>query len=312
MQEFIWSEKYRPKTIDDCILPERLKKLFEEQVKSGEIQSMILSGGPGIGKTTVAQALCDQLGINHMLIPASEDNGIQGVRTTIRNYASAMSFDGRYKVIILDEADGLSPEAQKALRGSMNEFSKNCKFILTCNFKSKLIEALQSRCPTIDFNLKIDERPVMAGLLFNRIKNILKDEQVEYEDKVLAKIVKTYFPDFRRTINEVQRIARANSKLDAQSLADMNVVRDMSVLMKSLKDKDFKEMRKWVASNMDNEPTHLYRTIFDNLNDYTKPDSVPMACLIIAKYLYQAGLVADQEINLTACLTELMVDCEYQ
>ena len=312
MAEFIWSEKYRPKTIDDCILPDRLKKLFSKQVESGEVQNMILSGGPGIGKTTVAKALCEELGVNYMVVASSEDRGMEMLRTKIRNYASSMSFDGRYKVIILDEADGITLDAQKGLRGAMNEFSENCKFVLTCNYKSKLIDAIQSRCPSIDFNLRNDERPQLAGLLFNRIKTILKTENVEYDEKVLAKIVKTYFPDFRRTINEVQRIARANEKLDAVALADMNAVRDLGTLMKALKDKDFKEMRKWVVANTDNDPTHVFRSIYDGLTDHMKSDSIPMACLILAKYMHQASMVADQEINLVACLTELMVDCEYE
>ena len=311
-EEHLWVEKYRPHSITDCILPSRLKKVFQSMVDTSEVQNMILSGGPGTGKTTVARAICEDLGVNYLLINSSEDRGIEMLRTKVRNYASSMSFDGGYKIIIMDEADGITAEAQKAFRGALEEFSSNCKFILTCNYKSKLIDAIHSRSTVIDFSLEKDERIEMAGMFFKRLQHILTTEGITYDKKVLATVVHKFFPDYRRTINELQRYCVDEKSLTTQSLSQMNNVKNMDDLFAALKTKDFRSMRGWVASNIDNDPTDLFRTIFDNLSKYTKPESVPICCLILAKYQYQSGMVADQEINLTACLTEFLVECEFK
>jgi DNA polymerase III delta prime subunit len=310
-ESFLWVEKYRPKTVRDCILPERLKKPFQEYVDKKEIPNLMLTGTAGVGKTTVAKAMCDEIGINHLYINASENRGIDMLRTTIRNYASSVSLTGGKKVIILDEADYLTPEAQAAMRGAIEEFAGNCTFILTCNFKSKLIDAIHSRCSVIDFGLKNDEKQEMASQLFKRLLNILTSEGIDYDKAVVAKIVEKYFPDYRRTLNELQRFSSSGT-LDAGIVAQLSDVRKIADLVKFLKDKNFSEMRKWCVTNSDIEPARVYRKIYDPLVEYFKPESVPQAVLIIAKYGYQSAFVADQEINLVACLTELMVDCEYQ
>ena len=309
-ESFLWVEMYRPKTIEDCILPDRLKKPFQEYVNNKEIPNLMLTGSAGVGKTTVARAMCDEIGINHLYINASENRGIDVLRTTIRNYASTVSLTGGKKVIILDEADYLTGEAQAALRGAIEEFAKNCTFIFTCNFKSKLIDALHSRCSVIDFALKNDEKKEMAAQLFKRLQFILTQEGVTYDKAVVAKIIEKYFPDYRRTLNELQRYSSSGS-LDAGIVAQLSDVRKISELVKHLKDKNFGEMRKWCVANSDIEPARIYRKIYDSLYEYFKPDSIPQAVVIISKYQYQAAFVADQEINLVACLTELMVDCEY-
>lgn len=310
MSEFLWVERYRPKTVDDCILPERIKKVFQEYVDSNSIPNLMLTGSAGVGKTTVARAMCEQLGINHLFINSSEERGIDMLRTKIRGYASTVSLTGGRKVIILDEADYLTTEAQAGLRGAIEEFSNNCTFIFTCNFKSRLIDALHSRCSVIDFSLKSEEKPQMAVMLFKRLGKILDKENVTYDKAVLRQIVQKYFPDYRRTLNELQRYSTSGS-IDAGTLAQVSDVRKIADLVGYLKEGNFGEMRKWVVSNSDIEPSRIYRKIYDSLYDYFKPESIPQAVVIIAKYQYQAAFVADQEVNLVACLTELMVDCEY-
>jgi len=309
-ESFLWVEKYRPKTISDCILPDRLKKPFQEYVNSTEIPNLMLTGSAGVGKTTVARAMCDEIGINHLYINASENRGIDILRTTIRGYASTVSLTGGKKVIILDEADYLTPEAQAALRGAIEEFAKNCTFIFTCNFKSKLIEAIHSRCSVIDFALRNDEKAKMASQLMKRMEHILTQESVTYDKAVLAKIIEKFFPDYRRTLNELQRYSSSGS-LDAGIVAQLSDVRKIGDLVKHLKDKNFSEMRKWCVANSDIEPARIYRKIYDGLYEYMKPHSIPQAVVTIGKYQYQSAFVADQEINLVACLTELMVECEY-
>ena len=309
-ESFLWVEKYRPKTIEDCILPDRLKKPFQEYVDKKEIPNLMLTGSAGVGKTTVAKAMCDEIGLNHLYINASENRGIDTLRTTIRKYASTLSLSGGKKVIILDEADYMTPEAQAAMRGAIEEFANNCTFILTCNFKSKLIDAIHSRCSVIDFSLKSEEKSKMAMQLMKRIVNILTEEGVTYDKAVLAKIIEKYFPDYRRTLNELQRFSSSGS-LDAGIVAQLSDVRKIGDLVKYLKDKNFGEMRKWCVVNSDIEPARIYRKIYDSLYEYFKPVSIPQAVVIIGKYQYQAAFVADHEINLVACLTELMVDCEY-
>ncbi len=309
-ESFLWVEKYRPSTINDCILPDRLKKPFQEYVNNKEIPNLMLTGTAGVGKTTVARAMCDEIGINHLYINASENRGIDVLRTTIRNYASTVSLTGGKKVIILDEADYMTPDAQAAMRGAIEEFAANCTFIFTCNFKSKLIEAIHSRCSVIDFALRNDEKAKMASQLMKRMENILTQESVTYDKTVLAKIIEKYFPDYRRTLNELQRYSSSGS-LDAGIVAQLSDVRKIGDLVKHLKDKNFGEMRKWCVANSDIEPARIYRKIYDGLYEYMKPHSIPQAVVTIGKYQYQAAFVADQEINLVACLTELMVECEY-
>jgi DNA polymerase III delta prime subunit len=303
-------EKYRPSTINDCILPDRLKKPFQEYVNNKEIPNLMLTGTAGVGKTTVARAMCDEIGINHLYINASENRGIDVLRTTIRNYASTVSLTGGKKVIILDEADYMTPDAQAAMRGAIEEFAANCTFIFTCNFKSKLIDAIHSRCSVIDFALRNDEKPKMASQLMKRMEHILTQEGVTYDKAVLAKIIEKFFPDYRRTLNELQRYSSSGS-LDAGIVAQLSDVRKIGDLVKHLKDKNFGEMRKWCVANSDIEPARIYRKIYDGLYEYMKPHSIPQAVVTIGKYQYQSAFVADQEINLVACLTELMVECEY-
>lgn len=309
-ESFLWTEKFRPKTISDCILPDRLKKPFQEYVNNKEIPNLMLTGTAGVGKTTVARAMCDEIGINHLYINASENRGIDVLRTTIRNYASTVSLTGGKKVIILDEADYMTPDAQAAMRGAIEEFAANCTFIFTCNFKSKLIDAIHSRCSVIDFALRNDEKAKMASQLMKRMEYILTQENVTYDKAVLAKIIEKYFPDYRRTLNELQRYGSSGS-LDAGIVAQLSDVRKIGDLVKHLKDKNFSEMRKWCVANSDIEPARIYRKIYDGLYEYMKPHSIPQAVVTIGKYQYQAAFVADQEINLVACLTELMVDCEF-
>lgn len=309
-ESFLWVEKYRPSTVNDCILPDRLKKIFQDYVNTKEIPNLMLTGSAGVGKTTVAKAMCAEIGVNHLFINSSEERGIDMLRTKIRTYASTMSLTGGKKVIILDEADYLTPEAQAALRGAIEEFANNCTFIFTCNFKSRLIEALHSRCSVVDFSLKRDEKQEMAAQLFKRMQFILNEESVKYDKEVLVKIIGKFFPDYRRTLNELQRYS-ASGNLDASIVAQLSDVRKIGDLVKHLKDKNFGEMRKWVVVNSDIDASSIFRKIYDSLSESFKPESIPQAVVIIAKYQYQSAFVADQEINLVACLTELMVECEF-
>lgn len=309
MEEFLWCEKYRPKKVADCILPDRIKKVFQEYVNTKNIPNLMLTGTAGVGKTTVALAMCEEIGLNYLFINSSDERGIDTLRTKIRNYASTVSLVGGRKVIILDEADYITPEAQAALRGAIEEFSANCTFILTCNFKSRLIEAIHSRCSVIDFALQADEKPRMAAAFFNRIAEILVSEGIQFEKNVLVEITKKYFPDYRRTLNELQRYS-TSGQIDAGVLAQVTSVRNIQDLVKHLKDKNFAEMRKWVVVNADLDPARVFRKIYDSMYEYMKPESIPQAVVILAKYQYQSAFVADQEINLVACLTEIMVDCE--
>ena len=308
-REFLLSEKYRPQKISDCILPDRLKKVFQEYVNRKTIPNLMLTGTAGVGKTTAAIAMCEEIGLDYIFINSSEERGIDTLRTKIRGYASTVSFSGSQKVIILDEADYITPEAQAALRGAIEEFSSNCSFIFTCNFKSKLIDAIHSRCSVIDFTLNNDEKPKMAAQFYKRLCEILTKESITFDKTVVAKLVEKYFPDYRRTLNELQRYS-SSGNIDLSVLNQVSNIKNMSDLMKYFKEKNFGEMRKWVVTNSDIDTTRIYRKIYDTLYDYMKPESIPQAVVIIAKYQYQSAFVPDQEINLVACLTELMVDCE--
>ena len=309
MEEFLFVEKYRPHKIEDCILAERLKAVFQEYVKNGDIPNLMLTGPAGCGKTTVAKAMCEEIGLNHIFINSSEERGIDMLRNRIKGYASTISLTGGRKVIILDEADYLTPEAQAGLRGAIEEFSNNCSFIFTCNFEARLMDALHSRCAVVDFTLKGDEKSKMAAQMFKRLTNICSQEGIEYDKQVLAKIVERYFPDYRRTLNELQRYSTGGS-INAGVLAQVDSVKKLEELVSALRSKDFTRMRKWVVTNSDVDPARIYRDIYDGLTEFLKPDSVPYAVVTIGKYQYQDAFVADHEINLVACLTEIMVECE--
>jgi len=308
-EDLIWVEKYRPKKIEECILPERLKKPFQEYVNQKSIPNLLLCGGAGVGKTTVAKAMCNEVGCDYMIINGSDENGVDIVRDKIKTYASSMSLSGGRKVIIIDEADYLSVNAQAAFRNAIETFSSNCSFIFTCNYKSKLIEPLHSRCAVIEFSLKNNEKAGMASQFFKRVQGILKSEEVVFDDKVIAEVVKKHFPDFRRVINELQRFSQMGD-IDTGILAQITDV-TISEVVGYLKDKDFGAIRKWVGSN-DIDPTELYRKLYDNLYDILKPVSIPQAVIIIADYSYKQSFVADAEINIMACLTEIMVSVEFK
>ena len=308
-KEFLWVEKYRPQKVADCILPDRLKKVFQEYVNNQTIPNLMLTGTAGVGKTTAAIAMCEEIGLDYIFINSSEERGIDTLRTKIRGYASTVSFSGSQKVIILDEADYITPEAQAALRGAIEEFSSNCSFIFTCNFKSKLIDAIHSRCSVIDFTLINGEKPKMAAQFFKRLCDILAKENITFDKAVVVKVVEKFFPDYRRTLNELQRYS-SSGNIDASVLSQVSDLKNMSDLIRYLKEKNFGEMRKWVVTNSDIDTARIYRKIYDGLYEYMKPESIPQAVVIIAKYQYQSAFVPDQEINLVACLTEIMVDCE--
>jgi DNA polymerase III delta prime subunit len=310
MTESLWVEKYRPKTIADCILPDEYKKTFQSYVDRKEIPHLILCGSAGVGKTTVAKALCDEVGCDFLMINGSDESGIDTFRTKIKNYASAMSFAGGKKVIIIDEADYLNPNStQPAMRAAMEEFAHNCTFIMTCNFKNRIIEPLHSRCAVIEFKIRNEDKPKMAAAFMKRAAEILKNESVPFDKSVLAEIVKKHFPDFRRVLNELQRYS-VSGQIDAGILASVAEV-SINQLVVSLKDQNFGAMRKWVADFGSDDPAHIYRKIYDSLYDIMDKSTIPNAVLILAKYQYQAAFVPDQELNLTACLTEMMVECKF-
>lgn len=310
MKHLLWTESYRPKTIEDCILPARLKKPFQEYVNQKNIPNLLLSGGAGVGKTTVAKAMCEEIGCDYMVINGSDESGIDTFRTKIKNYASSMSLSGGRKVIIIDEADYLNPNStQPALRNAIEEFAGNCSFIFTCNFKNRIIEPLHSRCAVVEFTLKNGEKAQMAGQFFKRLQMILKNESVQYDEKVIAELIKKHFPDFRRVINELQRYSKFG-KIDTGILSQIGDVA-INDVVKYLKEKDFGSLRKWVASN-DVDPTTLFRKLYDGMYEYLQTQSIPQAVILLADYSYKSAFVADQEINTVACLTELMVTVEFK
>ena len=311
--EFVWVESYRPQTIDECILPTGIKNTFKQFVEKGEVPNLLLSGPPGCGKTTVAKALCQELGVDYYVINGSDEGRfLDTVRNNAKNFASTVSLssDSKHKVIIIDEADNTTPDVQLCLRAFTEEFIGNCRFIFTCNYKNKIIAPLHSRCAVIDFAIKGKERQEVAGLFFKRLQEILAAESIEYDNKVLVELIQKHFPDWRRVLNELQRYS-VSGKIDTGILAAFSNVKTDD-LFRNLKEKDYPKVRKWVVDNLDNDPNVLLRSVYDAV--YSKLDGagIAAAVLIIAKYQYQSSFVADQEINMLACLTEIMVECNFK
>ena len=312
-KEFLWVEKYRPHIIDDCILPQTIKEVFKGFVKQGELPNLLLSGTAGVGKTTIAKALCDEIGASYIIINGSDEGRfLDTVRNRVRQFATTVSLTSgaSHKVVIIDEADNTTNDVQLSLRTAVEEFHSNCRFIFTCNFSNKIIEPLHSRCTGVDFRIKPEQSMKLQGEFFTRLKTILTNENVTFEDKVLAKLIKRYYPDWRRIINECQRYS-ASGSIDSAILVDVADI-NLDSLLTSLKKKDFSTVKNWVVQHMDNDPTMVMRKIYDNLYGVLKPSSIPEAVLIIAKYMNNIPIVPDQEINLLACLTEIMMSCEFK
>ena len=309
LQEFLWTEKHRPKTVEDTILPTDLKATFKKFVKDKNIPNLILSGSAGICKTTIAKAMLEELGCNYIIINGSMNGNIDTLRNEIKNFASTVSFTGDRKYVILDEADYLNPQStQPALRNFMEEFSANCGFILTCNFLNRIIEPLHSRCSVIYFKIDAKNKPKLASQFMKRVITILQTENVEFEEKVVAELIMKFFPDWRRVLNELQRFS-AMGKIDSNILANVSD-ESIKTLIGTIKDKDFKAMRKWVSDNLDNEPSIIFRKIYDGCFDAFEISSVPELIILLGEYQYKSAFVVDQEINFVAFLTEVMASCQ--
>ena len=311
METFLWVEEYRPKNVESCVLPKNLKTTFSEFVKDGQVPNLILSGGAGVGKTTIAKAMLDELNATHMMINGSEESGIDVLRTKIKNFASTVSLHGGRKYLILDEADYLNPQStQPALRGFIEEFHENCGFILTCNYKNRLIEPLHSRCSVVEFMIPNSEKPKLASEFFQRDDHILKEQGIKYDNRVVAEVINKHFPDWRRVLNELQRYS-VSGTIDAGILVDIAEV-NIKELMQSMKHKEFTNVRKWVVNNLDNDPVRLFRRIYDSLYDNVEGSGIPHIVVILGEYQYKAAFVADQEINMLACLTEIMARARFK
>jgi len=308
MEHTIWTERYRPKTIDECILPAKIKNTFKEMISKGEIQNMLLSGTAGLGKTTVAKALCHEFGLDYLFINGSEDGNIDVLRGKIKQFATTVSLTGNKKVVILDEADYLNPNStQPALRAFMEQYSDNCRFILTCNYKNKIIEALHSRCSVYEFNTTKKDLAGLSSSMHTRIKGILDKEEISYTDKVVAEYIMKYLPDWRRTINEIQRNSLSGTLVGVTNIDST----EYNALYNHLKKKDFTSMRKWVVHNLDVETSVIFRNIYDRMGNHIKPQSIPQLVLILADYSHKGAFAQDPEINIVACLTEIMGSCEF-
>ena len=311
--EFLWVEKYAPKTIEDCILPESIKKTFQDFVDRGEISNLLLSGPPGIGKTTVAKALCNELGVDFYVINGSDEGRfLDTVRNQAKNFASTVSLQatGKHKVIIIDECDNTGNDVQLLLRANIEAFYSNCRFIFTCNYKNKIIEPLHSRCAVVEFGIKSKDRPKIAAKFFERLKKILDQEKVDADDKVLVQLINKHFPDWRRVLNECQRYSVSGS-IDSAILATFSDIK-VNDLIKHLKEKNFPEVRKWIVANLDNDASSVLRMVYDALYEHLDGPSIASCVLIVAKYQYQSAFVADQEINLLAALTEIMIESNFK
>ena len=311
MDTFLWVEEYRPRDVESCVLPKNLKDMFSEFVAQGELPNLILSGGPGVGKTTIAKAVVEQLGSTYMMINGSEESGIDVLRTKIKNFASTVSLEGGRKYLIIDEADYLNPQStQPALRGFVEEFHKNCGFILTCNYKNRLIEPLHSRCSVIDFSIPNSEKPELAKQFMVRVEGILEEVNIKYEKRVVAEVINKFFPDWRRVLNELQRYS-VSGVIDAGMLVDMSEI-NMKELMGAMKNKEFTNVRKWVVNNLDNDPVRIFRNIYDSLYDHVDNNSIPLVVVLLGEYQYKSAFVADQEINTLAFLTEVMAKVKWK
>ena len=307
---YLWVEKYRPQKIDDCILPAELKKVFKEFIASGQLPNFLFSGGAGVGKTTVAKALCNEIGAEYLFINGSEESGIDILRTKIKGFASTISLTDSKKVVIIDEADYLNPNStQPALRAFIEEFSGNCRFIFTCNFKNKIIEPLHSRCAVVDFNIDNSQKPALAAEFFKRTVNILKQENIDYDQKVVVELITKHFPDFRRILNELQRYS-VSGKIDSGILVNLTE-ESYKQLIRGLKEKNFTEVRKWVAKHSD-ESINTFKHLYDTASTNVEQSSIPQLVLILADYQYKAAFVADAELNLMAALTEVMAQCKFK
>jgi DNA polymerase III delta prime subunit len=308
---FLWVEKYRPQKIDDCVLPQSLKDTFRQYVEQGELPNFLFTGSAGVGKTTIAKALCNEIGAEYMMINGSEESGIDTLRTKIKGFASTISLTDAKKVVILDEADYLNANStQPALRGFIEEFANNCRFILTCNFKNRIIEPIHSRCAVVEFKIDSKDKQEIAATFFKRAVSILKQEQIEFDPKVVAELITKHFPDYRRILNELQRYS-VSGKIDSGILVNMSE-ESFKGLIKLLKEKDFTEVRKWVSKNSDSDTTSLFRELYDSAANTIEPNSVPQLVLILADYQYKAAFVADHELNIMAALTEIMAQCKFK
>lgn len=310
-KEYLWVERYRPQTIDECILPSELKKTFNDIVKGGQLPNLLLAGTAGLGKTTVAKALCNMLDLDYIMINGSEESGIDVLRNKIKQFASSVSLAGGYKVVILDEADYLNPTStMPALRGFIEEFSNNCRFILTCNFKNRIIEPLHSRCSVVEFNTTKKQLAGLAGDFMKRLSAVLKEEGVAFQDKTIAELIIRYAPDWRRVLNECQRYSTSGEIPTAilVGMSDQNIAE----LTTYLRAKDFKSMRSWVVNNSSLDSTVVFRKIYDSLYDTAAPNSIPSAVLILADYSYKAAFVSDRELNMVACFVELSANIQFK
>ena len=308
-EDFLWVEKYRPKNINDCVLPNETKKIFLDFVNNKEIPNLLLCGTAGVGKTTVAKALCNELDADFVLINGSEERNIETLRVKIKQFASTVSLGGGPKIVILDEADYLNPQStQPALRGFIEEFSKNCRFIFTCNYKNRIIPPLHSRCSVVDFTIESSQKPQIANQIFQRTLQILTEENIDYNEKVVVELINKFFPDFRRVLNELQKYSSSGT-IDSGVLSNLDD-ESLNEVIGFIKNKEFSKMRKWVALNIHNDPQAIYRKIYDSLFTKMENNSIPQAIIILSDYTYKSAFVADQEVNMVACMTELMMECK--